>query len=78
MADNYYEVIGNKAGKYTGKHKVYSKGDLIPESEVFGDLEVAVDGQKAVKKGERDFPAIKPVLKKASPEKIAKAKAGKK
>ena len=48
MADNKkkYEVI---AEKYVGKHRTYKKGAVIFEEEVFGSLDVALNGQKGKK-----------------------------
>jgi hypothetical protein len=57
-----YEVI---ADRYTGKHRVYKKGEQIPASEVFGDLEVLLNGQKGEKTTkDRTLPDVKPRLKK--------------
>ena len=39
-----YEVQADK--KYTGKHKVYSAGAQFKESELFGDVEVAIKDGK--------------------------------
>ncbi len=69
MAEKTYEVI---ARKYTGKHKVYKKGDKIPESEIFGSKDIAIVGVKAFKKAEREYPEVKPVLKTVSVGKISK------
>lgn len=52
MADKRYKVLSEK---FTGKHKVYKKGDIIPESEVMGGekgLELALKGQKDKKRGD--------------------------
>lgn len=68
MAEKIYEVI---AEKLTGKHRVYKKGDKIPESELMIDVELALKGQKD-KKNKRNqllpnvAPVIKPVTKKAT------------
>lgn len=63
--DKVYEVI---APKVTGKHKVYKKGEKMPESEVFGDIEVLTKGQNGVKRKrgtttEILLPNVKPRLK---------------
>lgn len=67
MTDKMYKVI---ADKYTGKHRVYKKGDELPEAEIFGDKDVAINGQKAYKKKDKDYAEIKrkliPVEKKGS------------
>lgn len=61
MAEKMYKVISEK---YTGKHNVYKKGAEIPESEVFGDLKIALEGQKEAKASRnRKLPDVKPSLK---------------
>lgn len=47
MAGKLYEVLDGCA--YTGKHRVYYGGDQFPESEIFGDITVALKGQKEKK-----------------------------
>ena len=75
MADvKMYKVI---ADQLTGKHDVYSKGAVIPETEVLGDLEIALNGRKGAKNSKgRDLKDAKPVIIAASPE--AKKAASKK
>lgn len=46
MAVKTYEVLEDK--KYTGKHRVYVAGQQFNESEVFGNIEVAIE-KKIVK-----------------------------
>jgi ABC-type uncharacterized transport system ATPase subunit len=48
MAKKQYEVI---AEKYVGKHRTYQKGSVIPETEVFGDLEIALKGSEGSQEG---------------------------
>jgi ABC-type uncharacterized transport system ATPase subunit len=70
MAKKQYEVI---AEKYVGKHRTYQKGSVIPETEVFGDLEIALKGQKGVKRDEKPLKDFPPTLREVS-ESAAKKK----
>lgn len=62
MAENKYEVISDK---FTGRHGVYTKGRIIPESEImkYCDLKVCLKGQKNVKRGDKYLPNKQPCLK---------------
>lgn len=61
MTVQMYEVI---VEKYVGKHRTYKKGATLPESEIFGDKEIAVNGQKGKKnKRQQSLPDVKPSLK---------------
>lgn len=61
MAVQMYEVI---AEKYVGKHRTYKKGQPLPESEIFGDKKVLLEGQKGKKnKRNQSLKDIKPSLK---------------
>ena len=41
--------IVKEGQKYTGKHRVYTEGQEVPESELFGDLSRAMNGAKNAK-----------------------------
>jgi len=54
MAVKMYEVI---VEKFVGKHRVYNKGQLIPETEIMGGDEgkkLALEGQKNQTRKYRD------------------------
>jgi len=71
----YYKVL--KGCKYTGKHRVYSEGQVFPEDEVFGDIKVALEGQEAkVIKVDADGKEIKEIV--VMPEKKPTVRASKK
>lgn len=69
MADKNYEVISDK---FTGKHRVYQKGDVIAESEIMKncDIKVCLNGQKGlkVKRGHKEvvLPDVERSLKDTS------------
>lgn len=44
MADKKYEVLEGQ--KFAGKHRVYSEGEIFPESELTGNLEMALNGNE--------------------------------
>lgn len=46
MADKEKVYIVLEGQKYSGKHKVYTEGQKFAESEIFGDLDMAVKGSK--------------------------------
>jgi len=72
MAVQMYEVI---AEKYVGKHKVYVKGQTIPEPEIIGGEEgkkLALEGQKGAKnKRNQALPDVPAKLKAVSAVKKA-------
>lgn len=50
MTEKNYVVLPGQV--YVGKHKSYKEGSKVPESELFGDLETALKGQKEEKSKE--------------------------
>lgn len=67
--DKVYEVLPGKM--YTGKHKVYHGADdakgwtsqRFTGKEIFGDLDIALNGMKGQKRRGKDLPDVKPVIK---------------
>lgn len=51
MAEKMYEVIDEQ---YYGAHRKYSKGQLVPESEISGNLEILLNGDKGKKFKDKD------------------------
>ena len=62
MAEEMYEVL---CKRFTGRHGIYTKGRIIPRSEIFKncDLEVCLKGQKNVKRKNKSLPDKDPCLK---------------
>lgn len=65
---------------YTGRHKVYRPGETFPESEIFSNLDIDLNGSKEVKdeKGNIVQGPRAPRIKLVSKEEAEAKKAGKK
>lgn len=61
--EKVYIVLEGK--KYAGKHRVYEAGQKFAESELFGDLEMALNGSKKHKIDPKIKVYVAPKIKKA-------------